>query len=176
MKGLAEQLKALGRGLEQFKDSTRRKIVRGGVTKALRRLNKAIKGKVPPNLKDIKKAVGYRLAKATGTDLIGGKVGAGVGIKAKRKEALAAKRQKRREGHDGVGIGPENVHWFILGTVDRTHAGGNSTGRMPAQVPDIIRSGMSSAKGEAFQAMADHIEEGIKKEAAKLDAKIRAAM
>lgn len=172
---MERQLVALRKGLEHFKESTQKRIVRGGVSKALRVLSKGIKGKVPPQFKDLKKVIGTRMAKAAAGSNIGGKVGAGVGIKAKKKEEQKQKRDKKREGRPGVGIGAENVHWFIMGTDERTKKGGAPTGKMPAQVPDIVKEGVSSSWNEAQQKMVEHIRAAIPKEAAKLAAKVAAA-
>lgn len=173
-KSLERQLKALQVGLEQFKESTQRRIARGGVSKALRVLAKGIKGKVPPQFKDIKKVIGVRMAKSVGVNP-SGKTGAGVGVKAKKRKEQKQKRDKKREGRPGVGIGAENVHWFVLGTQDRKTKKGVSTGRMPPQVPDIVKDGVTSSWSAAQQKMIDHIRAEIPKEAAKLAAKVAAA-
>lgn len=160
------QVRALKFGLEQFKNSVQQRIVRRSVGKALTVIRKAIRGKVPSKYKDIKRLVGSRLGKRLGQSLTLGKVGVGVGIKKaqakkindKLKEKRAYRRFRKRTSKaggtiGGVGIGPENVHWWILGTKARSHKSGRSTGAMPPQVPDIVKDGFNSSYQNAMNVM-----------------------
>lgn len=171
-KSFQAQAKALGLALEQFRESMQKKIVRGGVNKALRILTKGIKAKVPSKFKGMKRVIGFRMAKK----VLGGKVGAGVGVKKTKIVAHQAKRAAKRTGRPGVGIGAENIHWFIMGTGNRVQkTTKRETGSMPPQVPDLIKQGVESRWNEALNVMAEHIRQQIPKEAAKMAAKVNAA-
>lgn len=126
----------LDKKLAALKIGAANKIARPALTKAARHLLKAAKAKVPPDLKNLKRALGMRV------DAKGGKsknqqrakVGAGVGKSSKAE----AKRSGRNKG--GVGIGGANIHWAILGTTERTqNSTGKSTGAMPPLMPGLMK-------------------------------------
>jgi hypothetical protein len=186
------QCKALQAGLGLFRDSIQRKIARSALQKGMRVVNKAVKSEVPGGpLKIIKKFIGMRLLKRAAGQEIAGKVGVGVGKGASKKIG-----KKDRANRPGVGIGPQNVHWFILGTkpryqgvkttrnrktgevtsVTRTAALDRYTGIMPPQVPDIVKAGFEKSYSQALRVIIKATEEGIQKEAAKILAAVKAAM
>ena len=188
-KSFDAQAKALRNGLAVFRQSTQNKIVRGGVAKAMRVVVKAIKGKIPPNFKDAKKAIGGRMMKRVqgSANLATAKVGAAVGMKQDKVKMRAQDRKHKRSGRPGVGIGPENIHWFILGTDNRKREfvkvagrttfrqGSFSTGKMPPQFGDAVAQGYLSSLTASHAVMAQHIRAGIQKESSKLAAKVNAA-
>lgn len=181
---LEAQIKALKVGIQQFKKGTQNRITRRVIGKGMTVIRKGIRGKVPPKYKDIKRLVGARLAKRIGQTISVGKVGVGVGIKKARakkiNESLAKSRFKRKEKKgkksSGVGIAPENVHWWILGTKGRQHKSGKSTGTMPPQVPDIVRDGFSSSYQSALRVIIEESRRLILIEGYRIRQKMKQAL
>lgn len=152
--------KEIDRKLERLKTGVANKIVRRGMTKALRLITKGIKSEVPSPYKDAKRAIGYRFDKKGGAsrDQVRAKAGAGVGKQRKPKE--------RGKGRRGVGISGANIHWAILGTDERqtkTHP----TGVMPPIMPDIVKAGFNKTSSQAMAVIASEVTAGIEAEAAK---------
>ena len=141
--------KELDATLNKIKLGAANKIVRPAMLRGMRLILKSIKARVPPNLKDAKRAMGSSL-KVKG-DAAVAKVGAGVG-KRKQKTAKQKAAPGRAKG-SGVGIGQRNIHWYILGTGQRAHDDGFSTGMMDPQMPDVVRGGFSSSGAAALSAM-----------------------
>lgn len=184
------QVKALQKGLEQLKESVQKRIARGALRKAMTVVSKAIRTRIPSPWKDVKKLIGTRMLKRAVGSEIAGKVGVGVGKKSKR-----AKKKKDRTGRPGVGVGPENVHWFILGTgkrfrgqrkirnrktgavtgVRKTKGPVQYTGIMPSQLPRVVQDGFAASYAPALKKMIEATREGIDKERVKIRAAIKAA-
>ena len=156
-KELAATLKELGGPATQ-------RIAKRAIPKGLRPITKAIKAQIPPKYKALKQGIGQRFSKDKGGARKGqfsAKSGVGVG-----KKKVAKKRD--RTGKPGVGASIENAHWFVLGTGERTRKKtGGSTGSMPPQIPNIVKTGFAKAAGAAATAMAQSVREGIAREAAK---------
>lgn len=197
MSGVLTGDAALIRRLRDLDDKLQRKIVKQAVGKAMTVISRGIKQQIPPKWKDIKKLIGQRFKRATRTSETQAKVGAAVGkkkggggekIKLSSGKTLTLKKQ-RDKGRAGVGMGVENVHWFILGTKQRrtgtrrrgrgtrakTVATGGSirrTGRMPPQVPRLVARGFRASETAARKALFEGIRDGINREVAKLHAQI----
>lgn len=142
-------MKELEDALAKLEKVEARKVARQALGKSLRVLTKAIKGEIPPNLKDLKKAIGQRVDKAKGGPDAGkhrAKAGVAVGKKSKRQAKV-----KDRTGRPGVGIAKENAHWFVLGTGSRTKKSGKSTGSMPPQLPHLVRVASAKVKPEVLR-------------------------
>lgn len=142
-------VKELEHALATLEKVEARKVARSALSKSLRILTKAIKGDIPPNLKDLKKTIGQRMDKAKGGPDAGkhrAKAGVGVGKKSKRQAKV-----KDRTGRPGVGIAKDNAHWFVLGTSSRTTKSGKSTGGMPAQLPHLVRIAAAKVKPEVMR-------------------------
>lgn len=103
-----------------------RRVLSSGVRLAVKKI------KAQTDVRSVKKSIGGSVKrKPRGTTIVA-KAGAAVGI----KKAKAASKGGTR---GGVGIAAENVHWYILGTAERTvKATGQNVGRMPAH--DIVKS------------------------------------
>jgi len=187
---LQKQVEALQAGLLNLKDALQRKIGKKGLRAAMKVVNDAIKAEIPGPWKDIKRLIGLRLLKRAVGDQIAGKVGVGVGKKQK------GRKPKDRTGKAGVGVAPENVHWFILGTIER-YAGlrnnrerktGKFTGhrptgkkvafrgKMPSQVPGIVQRGFEASYVAALKRLIEVVREEMEKERAKIRAAIKAAL
>ena len=138
--------KRLIKNLTKVRDSVARKAMRKALGKAVRLIVKGMKAAVPADLKGMKTAIGGSVGKAKSGDAKGqftAKAGAAVG--------KAAKKVGKRSGSGkGVGISGRNIHWWILGTAQRTVRNtGKNVGAMPPQAPEVVKQGFASASGPA---------------------------
>jgi hypothetical protein len=133
--------------LNGLRDSVARRAIKKGLTKAVRILTKGMKAQVPVNLKSMKRAIGGRIGSGHRGKFTA-KAGAAVG--------KAAKAEPRPRKNRGVGIGGSNIHWWILGTGQRTSSRG-PTGAMPAMAAHVIKAGFSSAAGQAAEVIKSEI-------------------
>ena len=174
---LERQIEVLRVGLSRFKDSVQRRILRQATNKGLRHLQKNIKGEIPSEWKQLKPLIGARMFRSVAGKDPEGKVGAGVGKQTKARKAKAADRAAagKSGAKKGVGISAANVHWPILGTANRQTKSGKSTGRMPPQVPDIVRNGVKKGYPGAIRVMIETVQVGMDKEAKKLSDAVRQA-
>lgn len=143
---------------------------RAGISKGMTIIARGIRKAIPPKQKSVKKTVGQRFNKTKGKHKIDAKVGLGVGKKSKSKK-------ERDPNRPGVGISKENVHWWELGTANRTRTTKDgrdvSTGRMP-KGPSVVRQGFESTKNEARKAIIATMKAKIKADAKKKRARARA--
>ena len=157
------------------------KLVKAAVTAGGRVVVKAIKRNIPSNLKDGRKAIGFRFSKGKGahSGKTFAKAGVGVGLKKSKKAG------KSRTGRPGVGVGASNLHWFIMGTEERStgskrvgaHRRGvvnrrvltgktvRRTGRLKKE--EIVKMAVSQSKTAAEQAIENNIMAGINREWSK---------
>ena len=147
--------KKLLRTMKKMRTSAARAVMSTGAAKAAQVLAKAAKAEVPARMKEAKKGIGWkRLTKSDAPDggaKIGSKVGR-TGQKAKKDNARL--RQKGRGGKSGVGMGPANVHWVLLGTKNRKSKNPRrSTGSTPPYMRPITAIAASNKSGmfSAFQ-------------------------
>ena len=181
--------------MRQFQKNVRRlqealpkKIARKALAEVGKFGVKKIKGEVPGRYRGIRKAMKWRQKKLRynkGQPSI--KIGAGVGKAKVQGEATTQKNN--REGRPGVGFDARNIHWWFLGTKQRTtgtkrkRIGGKrgrggwrgkevrvdtgnpkrNRGRMPAQERPILVI-LASAKGEITSIVRRYISQGIKQE------------
>ena len=181
--------------MRQFQKNVRRlqealpkKIARKALAEVGKFGVKKIKGQVPGRYRGIRKAIKWRQKKLRynkGQPSI--KIGAGVGKAKVQGEATTQKNN--REGRPGVGFDARNIHWWFLGTKQRTtgtkrkRIGGKrgrggwrgkevrvdtgnpkrNRGRMPAQERPILVI-LASAKGEITSIVRRYISQGIKQE------------
>lgn len=176
-------VRKLDRKLQALDRKVQKKLIRSAVNKALTVAKKVIKSEIPAKYPDLRKSIGKRLAKAkTGSakGITVGKVGAAVGVTAKRRTKNAAKKRPRKK--PGVGIGPENAHWFLMGTKDRqtghkqirlsgkkyridTHKPIHNTGRMKSVAPGAVERGFAQSKAAQMAKVQESLTDGIAKEA-----------
>ena len=177
------------KNVRRLQESLPKKIARKALAEVGKFGVKKIKGEVPGRYRGVRKAIKWRQKKLRynkGQPSI--KIGAGVGKAKAQGEATTQKNN--REGRPGVGFGPQNIHWWFLGTGKRTtgtkrkRAGrkknifgqkktryirvdtGNpkrNRGRMPAQERPILVI-LASAKGEITSIVRRYISQGIKQE------------
>lgn len=161
-------VKELDETLAKLKIGAANKIARPAVRKGGTVLLKKMKAGVPPNMKDAKRALGMVVDSKGGVSRKDPRAKVGVAV-GKASKALP---RGKRAGRPGVGIGGRNLHWWILGTDERTTGskrvrskgvakgtrtltGGkvHRTGRMPAQAPGLVRDAATSSKAEILEAI-----------------------
>lgn len=148
-----------------------RKVARVALQSAMKVIGAEMANQLDPKVKELGKSVGYRLTIYRG-NVTKAKVGFNVG-----KGATKKRIKNKRSTRGGVGIGSQNLHWYIAGT-DARYTGkvrhrGEVTGwywddgtpikkktagsvqyrgRMPAMQPGLAASAYNSVKGEAREA------------------------
>ena len=182
-------MQSLQKNIRRLQDALPKKIARKALAEVGKVGVKKIKGAIPGRYRGVRKAIKWRQKKLRynkGQPSI--KIGAGVGKAKVQGEATTQKNN--REGRPGVGFGPQNIHWWFLGTKRRTTGtkrkragrrkklfGGTTTryirvstgnpkrnrGRMPAQERPILVI-LASAKGEITSIVRRYISQGIKQE------------
>jgi len=126
--------------------------------------------------REARRTVGKRFRRG-GTSRIGktstpvAKVGFAVGKRQKQISAAKKARGKRvaksgKKGR-GVGISAANIHWPVLGTDERRHEGGKSTGRMPDVFRGLARRVIASVSSVAIAAASAVMRQRIVIEARK---------
>lgn len=163
--------------LENLGTKSAKKIARSAINKGLRIVTKSMKTEVPAQYKDAKRAIGSRFDKKGGEnkDEVRAKAGVAVGFGRKK---LSNMKKADRSGRPGVGIGVQNLMWFVLGTNERqtgskksgkgqksTGKAVHSTGRMRPILPNVIKAGYRKAESSAMDAILNGLSEGITKEA-----------
>jgi hypothetical protein len=181
IEGVDKLLKAC----EQLKrPSAVKRVITAALTGALNTIGKQMKKDLSPKVKlgraAVKSRIQYRGGKVTA------KVGFGVGKRRKKtdKQKLAqANRKVKRGKKPGLGIGVNNVSWWIAGTKQRKtgfrKAGGyrivqgvrapsHSTGSMPAQQPKLAWMAYQKTKSVIHVEMTKRGAKALNKEVAKL--------
>ena len=154
----------LMRALKTLKDSAAKRAMQRGLNKGAQEGRKAVKASVPSRYKEIRKAIGWRAIKRSkNKNEPGAKIGAAVGKRGKSSKTSA----KIRTGRKGVGISKKNIHWWFLGTQQRTTKAGKQTGRMPAQ-NDAVSVVLRKNGGRISQVIKTYTWQGFQKEVAKL--------
>jgi hypothetical protein len=157
-------IEELDRRLEGMKLAIANRCARAGLTKGARLAAKLIKKQVPGSQKHIRKSIGSSVKKQKGGPNRGftqAKAGAAVGRAS--KETGKAARGKR----GGVGISAQNIHWYIMGTAERTvKKTGQRSGRMPAN--PIVQKAMASGKTQVIEAIKEGTLASIDRERMKL--------
>lgn len=150
IEGLADLAKALTKMQDKGSQNIARSVIRGG----LQIVAKQMKADLAPEAKAAKKSIKSRF-KRSAKKGVTAKVGVGVGKRSKK----ATKPKKRSKKKPGVGIGPNNIHWWVAGTKERfagKRRGGGTRkgttvqrrGRMPAMQPGLARIAYSKSRGK----------------------------
>lgn len=132
--------KAIDRQLRNLGGKASKKAARAGIRASMKPVAKACRSAITATQgastglkREARKSIGQRFGKIKAGKFSGdvqARVGFSVGkrrrdSKGRRVVSSAAKgRAKRIKGGQkdrGVGIGPENIHWFVLGTERRDH-------------------------------------------------------
>lgn len=171
--------KELDRKLNKLSKKSSKKAlvagIRAGMTPLVRAMRSAIKNsKASTELKrEARRAIGARFGKTRKENVRVAKVGFGVGKRgAQLRTTYRAKAKKaggKRGGkRGGVGISGANVHWFVLGTVERQkESTGQETGSIDDVFGDVTRKALSAATQSMVDAARRKITQVIEKEAAK---------
>lgn len=138
-KSLLDGEKELRRRLLTLEHKTAIKIAIKGSRKGVQFLAKEIKKEIPSRFKQARKGIGWKAKRATKKTHAISKAGVAVGKKKTNLQALQAELANMRGKSRGVGIGPANFHWWILGTDQRFTKKGHPTGKMPARMPGLAR-------------------------------------
>jgi len=67
----------------------------------------------------------------------------------------------------GEGIAAANIHWWVLGTDERTLDSGQPTGKMQPVFEDCIQQALAASQGKVLAASRKAITRAIEREAAK---------
>lgn len=166
MTGLAE-IDTILRGLPL---APANRVARKGLSVAVRSLARKMRQLVTTGGKDVKAALKGYVRKTGKTDKkITAKAG-GVGPALKREKRAAIKAKHAASGKRGVGISSRNIHWWLMGTDDRTQKKtGRNTGRMPAR--RVVKTAAASGMTEALALMEAKCREALALEVAKLGGK-----
>lgn len=151
--------KELDAALSRLKLGVSNKVARPALTASARVYLKAMKGRVAPQYKHVKQALGMVVNSKGGVQRA--KVGAGVGKAFK----YVAPRSGKNKG--GVGMGGRNLLWLILGTKERTQkTTGKKTGAAQAKMP-VVKDAASGVKSQAAGVLRETARDRLMKLAAK---------
>lgn len=139
---------ALDRKLTEMKEKTRKKITRAAISKGGTVLVKSIRSETPVGkTRKLRKSIGKSLKKSrnfqTNEDFQGLRAGANVGKKAEKSAP--------------------HTHLNVLGTQERFHKSGKSTGKMTPN--DFVKRGASKALPEVDATIKRELLKRIEKEA-----------
>lgn len=154
--------KQIRRQLTSLSQRTSKRAVVAGIRGSMTPVAKAMRAAInatdaSPELKRAaRKSVGRRFKTRKAT-VRAAKVGVGVGD--------AKKKQLSQHSSRGVGISVANVHWFVLGTVERYTRGGHRTGRVPPIFEGLASKAFSSSRQAALAAARKKIAAVIAKDA-----------
>jgi hypothetical protein len=191
LKGLAE----LNVTLQDLAANGARKAAKAGTNAGLGVLANALKSAVnassaSPELKAAaRKTIAKRLKRREGQETVG-KVGFGVGRRSQKTKKAQSAHQRYMAGQGGahnmrgVGVSSANIHWFVLGTQDRT-AGAKTnraseirgrkhftvprhhTGRIRDLLGGLLGPAAAACQGEMLEAARAKCEQVLAAEAAK---------
>jgi hypothetical protein len=157
--GTLQGFDSMVRKLDTLKDRSAKKVAKAGVNAGLGKLSQEMRRAVnaAPITAEMKKAaratIAKRLNKKEGEPWKG-KAGFGVGKRTKAKKDKAAARSDAGAmgATRGVGISAANIHWGVLGTVERKSA--PHPAPLPAAMinPNLKGKARESAKAEVASA------------------------
>ena len=159
--------KALARKLNSLSKKASKKAIVAGITASMTPIVRVMRAGVnnissedfsASGKKAARATINKRFKKARREDTRSAVVGFGVG---KRKRAPS------RGGRRGVGIGSQNIHWFVLGTKERTTSEGRVTGEMSKILEGIAKMALASTRMASLAAAKKKIAQVIEREAKK---------
>ena len=143
---------ALNAKLISLAKNTSKKAARAGISAGLRVVAKAIRQAInasdaPADVKrQARKTIGSRFGKrkgGPGRGRIEARAGFAVG---KKRQPPTARRSR------GVGLGVQDVHWFVLGTQERATKSGHATGKIDAMLSEAVRTAVGMSGDTALSA------------------------
>ncbi len=134
--------------LDRLETSGRVQVNTAGCLAAAEVVARELRRQVPADKKNIKQSIAWRPLSLNESSEGGAKVGAAVG-KASRIPSSS------RSGKKGVGIGSQNIHWWIAGAgldMDReNYTTGRNTGKMEPQTDTVAE--VTGRKKSALKAV-----------------------
>jgi hypothetical protein len=166
----------LERKLRHIADQGGKSVSRAAMTGAVAPMKKAIRRSVntAPVSGAVKRAaratIGSSVKKQVGG--YGAKAGFGVGKQTKAKKTKAHERNVYGQGGAkivrGVGLSSANIHWFVLGTKERTvKSTGRKVGKIAPELEGLIPVAVNAARGEMISEAARRAAVALKREALK---------
>ena len=141
--------------LSTLRKTTANKVARAALRKGASIGAKAVKKEIPSLQKNARKAIGHSVKKNKTID----QTVAMFGTAGKRS---ASKKHQSK----GVGITSANIHWLLIGTKERFHKSGKSTGEMPGS--DAVSRGANKSKQELFSGMVTQARITLSREVSKV--------
>ena len=112
-------------------------------------------------VKHLQSEIGVRYVRQTNSNIVGGKVGVGVG---KRSGQIV---QLQRAGRPGIGIHPFNFNWWVLGSFKSgqrfTRKTRANRGVLKPQQPDFAQRASARARNTMKTAMAKAVTQYVRK-------------
>ncbi len=182
------------RTLNTTKDKTAKKCAMAGVRAGLTPLAKAMRAGInaSPASTGLKRAARKTIGKSLrryrgGKGARGGKAGFAVGKPSKKKGMTAHERHVYGQGGaklaKGVGVSSSNIHWFVLGTDERTLTKGpravvleerndfitvQDTGKIKDIFKGVVPRATVAARGAMLEAARKKVDQVLARETAKL--------
>lgn len=170
----------LDKALQELKISVANRVARAGLSAGIRLAVKQIKREIPSGQKHLRKAIGgyvKQVKSGPNKGFTAAKGGAAVGKKrsARLAEARQLKAERMASGKPGVGITANNIHWWILGTKERTQkTTGRNVGAMPAH--PVVREATEKSRGAIFSTIKTRAREQLNRERAKIATRNKARL
>jgi hypothetical protein len=154
------------------------KVLSAMIRGQLNAIEKQMKKDVDPKVKEGRKGVRSRFKNKKKKNWIQAKVGFGVG---KKKKNAPKKVNSKGNRKGGIGIGAQNIHWWVAGT-DERFRGGNyqrrkrmgqperTTGSMPSMQPGLAAIAATKSRGKQNAEMIKRGALALEKEVVKLKA------
>jgi len=168
-------MRKLERRLEYMAKLGSKKVARASITGAVVPIRKAIRQGVngataSAELKRAaRKTVGSTIKRTAGGGY-GAKVGIGVGKMTKRQRGEASGRSYLGKvgSMRGRGVSKQNIHWFVLGTTERTQKStGKSVGSIEAVFEGVVPVAVESSTAASLREAARKARIALRKEARK---------
>jgi len=173
VKGLSQ----LERKLKSLASSGSKQVARASLGGAVAPLRKSIRQGVNASVQSAPLRRAARLTigssvKKQPDGSYGAKAGFGVGKPSKKKRTAAHERSVYGQGGAklarGVGLSSQNIHWFVLGTRERTQkTTGKAVGKIAAELLGVIPAAVNSSRGQMISEAARRAAVAHKKEAKK---------
>ena len=191
--GALDGMDAMIRTLNTTKDKTAKKCATAGVRAGLTPLAKAMRAAINASSastglkRAARKTIGKSLRRYRGgKGARGGKAGFAVGKPPKKKAAAAHERsvygQRGAKMAKGVGVSSANIHWYVLGTKERTLTKGpravvleerndfitvQNTGKITGVFKGVVPRATVAARGAMLEAARKKVTQVLAKELAK---------
>lgn len=160
---VVDGLDDLKKALEQLRGKVKWAVASAAIRAGLTTIGREMRKQLDPKAKQAARAIRTRV-KRTSKGLVA-KVGFGVGPRNRKSRSTPPPRGRK----PGVGIGANNIHWWIQGTSKRITKRGQNRGSMPAMQPGLAGRAAIAASGRAAIAA----EQAARKQIVKQIEKIR---